>query len=280
MEAESQDLLPRVRGSPEEPQAGEPGNRAPPFLQLTPCLTQWRMARKPEPVEPGRLSPARVSPTDSEAQGALTLGAASDGPPGNLGKGRRFLLVTVAPETPGIKQQGVGGWEGSRIKTASPAGEFSVQASWDPHPVGSGAQVPTPPRPPWPGSNREGQRFSGRQGNLQCRSWGHPVCICEGHSGVFKRMAPTPQCQPESQEREAGSRGGAHPSPAHPGSLLPESWHQEGPLAVLRASPQCMPAAGTSGHRVHSPGDGKPTSQGSSLCFQTHSGIWMGCAPT
>lgn len=148
MEAESQDLLPRVRGSPEEPQAGEPRNRAPPFLQLTPCLTQRRMARKPEPVEPGRLSPARVSPTHSEAQGALTLGAASDGPPGNLGKGRRFLLVTVVPETPGIKQQVVGGWGREQDKDCQPCWRIQCPGIMGPPPSELWSPSPNPSEAP------------------------------------------------------------------------------------------------------------------------------------
>lgn len=57
---------------------------AAPLLQLTPCLTQRRMARKPVPAGPGRLSLAHVSPHPAQRLGALSpCVAASDGPPGS-----------------------------------------------------------------------------------------------------------------------------------------------------------------------------------------------------
>lgn len=45
-------------------------------------------------------------------------------------------------------------------------------------------------------------------GILQCRSWRHPVGICEGHRGVFKGAAPTPQCKLKSQEEKLGAGWG------------------------------------------------------------------------
>lgn len=79
---------------------------AAPLLQLTPCLTQRRMARKPVPAGPGRLSLAHVSPHPTQRLGALSpCVAASDGPPGSWSR-------PEAPEALGSGAAGVGWWLG------------------------------------------------------------------------------------------------------------------------------------------------------------------------
>ena len=96
---------PKVRGPLEKP-----GNKAPPLFQLTLCLIQQRTARKPGPAGPSCLSLAQVSPpAPTQRRRVLSpWGALRGGPRGNLAKGRRFLSVTVGPETPRTGSQGVG----------------------------------------------------------------------------------------------------------------------------------------------------------------------------
>ena len=96
---------PKVRGPLEKP-----GNKAPPLFQLTLCLIQQRTAREPGPAGPSCLSLAQVSPpAPTQRRRVLSpWGALRGGPRGNLAKGRRFLSVTVGPETPRTGSQGVG----------------------------------------------------------------------------------------------------------------------------------------------------------------------------
>lgn len=74
-----------IAGGPEKeprsaPGQGDLGSKATLLLQLTPCLTQQRTAKKPAPMGPGHLSQARVSPHPTLRLGVLSsCGAAGGG---------------------------------------------------------------------------------------------------------------------------------------------------------------------------------------------------------
>lgn len=65
---------------------------------------------------------------------------------------------------------------------------------------------PAPPRAPWPCSDGEGQQPSGRRDTLSAGARSVLWAFVRG-TGGFLRECPPPQCQPESRERETGSKG-------------------------------------------------------------------------
>lgn len=130
----------RKEGRGEPPHKDPGGNSlAAPLLQLTPCLTQRRMARTPAPTGPGRLSLAHVSPHPAHP-GRQLAGAVRE-----AGQGRK------APETPGVGELGGGVAALLGCSESGPRG--------DP-PGGLWARWPTPSKALWTCSQVRGGQGS------------------------------------------------------------------------------------------------------------------------
>lgn len=212
---------------------------------------------------------------NSEAQGALTLGGTEWWATGELSQGQEVFVCGSDLRPLGLgHRELVGQWDWGRDKDCQPcwriptgSRDCGIPSSrlWGPSPA--------PPRAPRPCSDREGQKHSGKQGNTQCRGWQHPVGICEGHRGIFKRMVSPPGASQNPGREKLGAEEGHIPALLVQGPC-PRSLPQEG-VPHRRASPTGghplrTRTARASSHRVRKP----------MLCSQTALGFSLCSAPT